>query len=241
MNKRILIIDSYSLLYKAFFGVRRMTASDGTPTNAVYGFVSMLSRLIKDYEPDYVFAAFDEGIPTFRHEVYADYKAGRDHMPEDMRSQIPIVMDILKAADIECLSCEGYEADDVIGSVASLCEKNSDKLFIVTGDRDSFQLVSDDVTVLYAKRGVSSLEAVDEEYIRNEYSLTPKKMIDLKALMGDSSDNIPGVKGIGEKTALSLLAEYGSLDGVYDNIERPSRSWLRPSHMREGHLLYSVY
>ena len=219
MNKRILIIDSYSLLYKAFFGVRRMTASDGTPTNAVYGFVSMLSRLIKDYEPDYVFAAFDEGIPTFRHEVYADYKAGRDHMPEDMRSQIPIVMDILKAADIESLSCEGYEADDVIGSVASLCEKNSDKLFIVTGDRDSFQLVSDDVTVLYAKRGVSSLEAVDEEYIRNEYLLTPKKMVDLKALMGDSSDNIPGVKGIGEKTALTLLTEYGSLDGVYDNIE----------------------
>ena len=219
MNKRILIIDSYSLLYKAFFGVRRMTASDGTPTNAVYGFVSMLSRLIKDYKPDYVFAAFDEGVPTFRHEVYADYKAGRDHMPEDMRSQIPIVMDILKAADIESLSYEGYEADDVIGSVATLCEKNSDKLYVVTGDRDSFQLVSGDVTVLYAKRGVSSLVDVNEEYIRNEYSLTPKKMIDLKALMGDSSDNIPGVKGIGEKTALSLLSEYGSLDGVYDNIE----------------------
>ncbi|MCR4723297.1 MAG: DNA polymerase I [Eubacteriales bacterium] len=219
MNKRILIIDSYSLLYKAFFGVRRMTASNGTPTNAVYGFISMLSRLIKDYEPDYVFAAFDEGVPTFRHEAYADYKAGRDHMPEDMRVQIPIVMDILKASYIECLSCEGYEADDVIGSVAALCEKNSDKLFVVTGDRDSFQLVSGDVTVLYAKRGVSNLMAVDEEYIRNEYSLTPKKMIDLKALMGDSSDNIPGVKGIGEKTALSLLIEYGSLDGVYENIE----------------------
>lgn len=220
MNRKILIIDSYSLLYKAFYGVRAMSSPEGIPTNAIYGFVSMLSRLIKDYSPGYVFASFDASKQTFRHDIYEQYKAGRDHMPEDLRSQIPIVEQILDRAKIERISMEGYEADDIIGSMAQYAADNSDNLVIVTGDRDSFQLAGENITIIYAKRGVSDTVTVNEEYLKNTYSLTPEGMIDLKALMGDSSDNIPGVKGIGEKTALSLLEKYGSLDGIYKNIEQ---------------------
>lgn len=219
MNKNIIVIDTMSLLYKAFYGVRPMHSSDSTPTNAVYGFMNMLIKLISDIKPDYIFAASDASKVTFRSEMYSQYKAGRQAMPDEMRVQIPIVQSILEACKIKFLSHEGYEADDIIGYLATLAERENDKLTIVTGDRDSFQLSSENVCILYAKRGVSDTVSVTPEYIKETYNLEAKQLIDLKALMGDKSDNIPGVAGVGEKTALGLLYSYKSLDGVYENIE----------------------
>lgn len=218
MNKKILIVDSFSLLYKAFYGVRPMHSSDGTPTNAVYGFVNMLIKIINEKEPDYVFASFDADKKTFRNELFADYKAGRQQMPEELREQIPIVQEFLKRAQISVLAQKGYEADDIIGRMSFLCENNGDDLTVVTGDRDSFQLAGKHVKILYARKGVSDTVEVTPEYIKETYGLSPRQLIDLKALMGDKSDNIPGVGGVGEKTALSLVQKYGSLDGVYENL-----------------------
>ena len=219
MNKSIFVIDAYSLLYKAFFGVRPMHSTDGTPTNAIYGFVNMLVKLTKDHSPDYMFAAFDAGKHTFRHELYKDYKAGRQQMPEELRAQVPIVVELLKAAGVAFLECKDYEADDIIGYVSALSEKNGDHTTVITGDRDSFQLVGDSTEIMYAKKGVSDTVNVDKKYLADTYGLTPIQMIDLKALMGDKSDNIPGIAGIGEKTALGLIHDYNSLDGVYKNID----------------------
>ena len=219
MDRKIIAIDYMSLLYKAFYGVRPMHSSDGTPTNAVYGFLNMFLKLLSDHEPDCIFVASDESRHTFRTDIYSDYKGGRDAMPEDMRLQVPVLIDILRAAGVKFISAEGYEADDIIGFIATQAEKNSDRLTIVTGDRDSFQLASDDVSILYAKRGVSDTVDVTPEYIREEYGLAPKQLIELKALMGDKSDNIPGVAGVGEKTALELIKTYSSVDGVYENID----------------------
>ena len=219
MDKKIIAIDYMSLLYKAFYGVRPMHSSDGTPTNAVYGFLNMFLKLISDHEPDCIFVASDESRHTFRTDIYPEYKGGRDAMPEDMREQVPVLIDILTSAGVKFISAEGYEADDIIGFIAAQAEKNSDKLTIVTGDRDSFQLASDSVTVLYAKRGVSDTVEVTPGYIMEEYGLAPKQLIELKALMGDKSDNIPGVAGVGEKTALELIRTYSSVDGVYENID----------------------
>lgn len=219
MNKNIIVIDTMSLLYKAFYGVRPMHTSNGTPTNAVYGFMNMLTKLISEQKPDFIFAASDAGKVTFRTEMYDGYKAGREETPEELREQIPIVQSILEACNIKFLAHSGYEADDIIGYLATLAQRGNDYLTVVTGDRDSFQLASENVSILYAKRGVSDTVSVTPEYIKETYNLTPNQLIDLKALMGDKSDNIPGVAGVGEKTALNLLAEYGSLDGVYENIE----------------------
>ncbi len=220
MNRKILIVDSFSLLYKAFYGVRPMHSSDGTPTNAVYGFANMLIKLINEKNPDYVFAPFDEDKKTFRNELYADYKAGRQQMPEELREQIPIVQELLKRAQISVLSKKGYEADDIIGRMSLVCEEKGDELTIVTGDRDSFQLAGEHVSILYARKGVSDTVEVTPEYIKETYGISPRQLIDLKALMGDKSDNIPGVSGVGEKTALSLVQKYGSLDGVYENLDQ---------------------
>ncbi|MBO7701266.1 MAG: DNA polymerase I, partial [Eubacteriaceae bacterium] len=219
MNRKIIAIDYMSLLYKAFYGVRPMHSSDGTPTNAVYGFLNMFLKLLNDHQPDCIFVASDESRHTFRTDIYSDYKGGRDAMPEDMRQQVPLLIDILRSAGVKFISAEGYEADDIIGFIATQAEKNSDRLTIVTGDRDSFQLASDSVSILYAKRGVSDTVDVTPGYIMEEYGLAPKQLIELKALMGDKSDNIPGVAGVGEKTALDLIRTYSSVDGVYENID----------------------
>ncbi len=219
MDKNIYIIDAYSLLYKAFYAVRPMHSTDGTPTNAIYGFMNMLIKLINEHSPDYLFAAFDAGKHTFRHELFNEYKAGRQQMPEELKAQIPIVIELIKEAGIAFLECKDYEADDIIGYVCSLSEKNKDHTTVVTGDRDSFQLVSDYATIMYAKKGVSDTVNVDKDYLEETYGLSAPQMIELKALMGDKSDNIPGINGIGEKTALGLIKEYKSLDGVYENID----------------------
>ncbi len=216
---KIVLIDAYSLIYKAYFGVRPMHSADGTPTNAIYGFMNMLLKLNSDESPDMTIAAFDYSKVTFRTQMFSDYKAGRESMPEELSLQLPIIMDILEKAGVVILKKEGYEADDIIGSISKQAAESGYEAIIVTGDRDSFQLVMDNVEVHYAKKGVSDIVIVNKDYIFENYKVTPPQLIDIKALMGDKSDNIPGVKGIGEKTAISLIETYGSVDGVYENID----------------------
>ena len=219
--KKLLIIDSNSLINRAFYGVRFLSARDGTPTNAVYGFFMTLMKLFDDYSPDYVCAAFDLKAPTFRHKMYKEYKAQRKPMPDGLKVQIPIAKDILKAMDICVLEKEGFEADDIIGTVSAICEQNGIECLIATGDKDDLQLASDMTKILLTvtKQGNTETDCVDSAAVFERYGVTPTEFIDVKALMGDSSDNIPGVRGIGEKTAASIIAKAHSIENLYENIE----------------------
>lgn len=211
-----LVIDGNSILNRAFYGIRVLTNSRGVATNAVTGFMNTLLMLEKDVQPDMIAVAFDLKAPTFRHKMYDGYKANRKGMPEDLAQQLPYMKKIIKAMGIAIIEKEGYEADDIIGTISAACADKRIHCTVSTGDRDSFQLVNDYVTVRLAKTkgDIYYTPGVIEE----EYGVTPKQMIEVKALMGDTSDNIPGVPGIGEKTALSLIKEFTSVDGVYKNI-----------------------
>ena len=200
--------------------MRYLSAKDGTPTNAIYGFLNILLKLIKEQEPDYICAAFDVKAPTFRHKQYEGYKAQRKPMPEGLAAQMPLAKDVLRAMGVTILEKEGYEADDIIGTVARLCEESEISCFIATGDKDDLQLASDKTKVILTvtKSGYNETIIYDDKAVKEKYHVTPTEFIDVKALMGDSSDNIPGVPGIGEKTALSLIKEFASVDGVYENI-----------------------
>ncbi|MBR4305846.1 MAG: DNA polymerase I, partial [Ruminiclostridium sp.] len=214
---KFLIIDGNSILNRAFYGIRVLTNSRGVPTNALTGFTNTLLMLKKDIAPDLVAVSFDLKAPTFRHKRYDGYKANRKGMPDELAAQLPYIKEIIRYMGIAILEKEGYEADDIIGTVSAICKRNDVECFISTGDRDSFQLVNDKVTVRLAKTKGDILYT--PEVIFEEYGVTPRQMIEVKALMGDSSDNIPGVQGIGEKTALSLIKDFGSVDGVYENID----------------------
>lgn len=220
MGKRIFLIDGHSLLHRAFHGVPSLTTREGVHTNGVYGFALMLFRLLDDYEPDAIFVAFDTSEPTFRHEKFADYKATRKKMPDELRPQVGLIKEVLDAWGIPRLELAGYEADDIIGTAAKLGEKEGHSVFIVTGDRDALQLVSDDVQVLFTKKGTQDLDAMDPQALKEAYELKPGQIPDLKGLMGDSSDNIPGVPGVGEKTALKLLKRHESVDRLYEELEQ---------------------
>jgi len=211
-----LIIDGNSILNRAFYGIRVLTNSRGVATNAVTGFMNTLLMLEKDVDPDMIAVAFDLKAPTFRHKMYDGYKANRKGMPEDLAQQLPYMKKIITAMGITIIEKEGFEADDIIGTVSAACADKKIPCTVSTGDRDSFQLVNDYVTVRLAKTKGDIYYTPD--VIMEEYGVTPKQMIEVKALMGDSSDNIPGVAGIGEKTALSLIKEFASVDGVYENI-----------------------
>jgi len=216
MKKKLLAIDGNSILNRAFYGVRPLTTKDGFYTHALYGMITMISRQAEALKPDYCAVAFDLKAPTFRHEMYGAYKAGRRPMPEELAMQLPVAKELLKALGYSVLELAGYEADDILGTLASMCEEADCEAYILTGDRDSLQLISDHVHVLLA----TNAETVDMDEARffEKYGVSSKVFVDVKALMGDSSDNIPGVPGIGEKTALKLIAEYGSLDGVYEQL-----------------------
>lgn len=211
-----LVIDGNSILNRAFYGIRVLTNSRGVATNAVTGFMNTLLMLEKDVQPDMIAVAFDLKAPTFRHKMYDGYKANRKGMPEDLAQQLPYMKKIIKAMGITIIEKEGFEADDIIGTVSAVCADKKIPCTVSTGDRDSFQLVNDYVTVRLAKTKGDIYYTPD--VIMEEYGVTPKQMIEVKALMGDTSDNIPGVPGIGEKTALSLIKEFASVDGVYENI-----------------------
>lgn len=213
------LIDGNSLFYRTFYAIREMSNSKGVPTNAIYGFVNILVKIQEEYQPDYLGVAFDLKGPTFRHLAYGDYKGGRQKMPELLAEQFLLLKELLKKMDIAIIELEGFEADDIIGTLATIGSEKGIQTEIITGDRDAFQLVGPNIKVLYTKKGISQLEEVDEAWINTQYGLTPKELIDLKALMGDKSDNIPGIAGIGEKTAIKLLQQYGTLEKMYENIE----------------------
>lgn len=218
MQKRLFLIDGNSLINRAFYALPPLTNASGEPTNAVYGLTQMLFRLREDYSPDQILVTFDVSGPTFRHDQFEEYKANRKGMPDDLRSQIPVMKELLDKLGINRLELQGYEADDLLGTVAKQGESEGYEVFIVTGDRDAFQLISSRTSVLFTKRGITETELVNEETLRKNYGLTPSQVIDLKGLMGDSSDNIPGVPGVGEKTALRLLESYHSMEGVYAHL-----------------------
>ena len=221
---KLLILDGNSVINRAFFGVRPLTTREGLYTHAIYGFLNILERMEKEEQPDAVCVSFDLHGPTFRHLRYEGYKATRHGMPEELAQQMPVMKDVLRAMNIPIYECQGWEADDVIGTVGKICSNNGWECVVVTGDRDSLQLIDDNVHVklVISKPGQTTATLYNEEKFREEYGFEPKKLIDLKALMGDSSDNIPGVAGVGPKTATELLLKFGSLDGVYENLSDPS-------------------
>ena len=214
---KLLILDGNSVINRAYYGVKPLTTRDGLFTHAIYGFLNILDRMEKEEQPEAICVAFDLKGPTFRHLRYDGYKATRHGMPEELAQQMPIMKEVLAAMNIPIYTAQGWEADDIIGTVGRICGQEDWECVIVTGDRDSLQLIDEHVTVMLET--TKGNIRFDKAKFIEEYGFEPKKLIDLKALMGDSSDNIPGVKGIGEKTAKNLLLEFGSLDGVYENLD----------------------
>lgn len=217
---KLLVIDGNSIINRAYYGIKLLSTKDGVYTNAVFGFLNMMKRFEDMCSPDAVAVAFDVHAPTFRHKMYDAYKAGRHAMPDELRSQMPIVKNLLHLLGIKTIECEGWEADDILGTLAARCREEGNECFIATGDRDSLQLAHGGVKVLLAK--TKSTDVMDEQAIAVEYGVTPQQLIQVKALQGDSSDNIPGVTKVGPKTALDLIARFKTLDGVYENIDDES-------------------
>lgn len=217
---KILAIDGNSILNRAFYGIKLLTTKDGRFTNGIYGFMNIFYKLTEEVSPDGTVVAFDLKAPTFRHKMYDGYKAGRKGMPPELAQQMPVLKELLKSLGYKIVETEGFEADDILGTVASLCTAD-DMCYIATGDRDSFQLIRDNVTVLlpHTKMGRTQTEVYDTARIMEEYGVTPPQMIDIKALQGDSSDNIPGVAGVGPKTAGDLIKKFGSVEYIYENLE----------------------
>ena len=222
---KLVLVDGNSIMNRAFYGImgsRMLTTKDGKYTNAVYGFLAILFKLLEDIDPQYLVVAFDLKAPTARHKMYEGYKANRKGMPEELVEQMPIIKDILRAMNIDIVEMEGYEADDILGTLSRYGEKNGLKVTILSGDRDTFQLATDKTTIRipHTKGGKTETDEFDEEKVIEKYGLKPRQLIDVKGLQGDSSDNIPGVPGVGEKTALSLIQRYGSIENLYDAIEK---------------------
>ena len=220
---RLLVIDGNSIANRAFYGIKLLTTKDGRYTNAIFGFLNIMNSLLRECEPDEVAVAFDLKHPTFRHEMYDGYKGTRHAMPDELAQQMPILKELLTDLGYRQVSAKGWEADDILGTLAAACEARRDDCFLATGDRDSLQLVSESTTVLLATSamGRSKTETMDLDAIHEKYGIEPKQLIEVKSLMGDTSDNIPGVKGIGEKTAMTLVKNFGTLDSVYDHLDSP--------------------
>ena len=218
---KLVILDGNSIVNRAFFGIRQLNAPDGTPTNGVYGFLAILQKLIDSEKPDSVCVTFDLKAPTFRHLRYEGYKAQRKGMPEELAVQMPVLKEVLDSMGIMRLEKEGYEADDLLGTVGRICEKEGWECRIVTGDKDSFQLISDTTHICHVKSRMGQTETKEytPELFREEYGFEPVHIVDLKALMGDSSDNIPGVAGVGEKTAMDLIQRYTTIDYIYEHLD----------------------
>ena len=221
MTDTLLLLDGHSLAYRAFFAlpVENFATTTGQPTNAVYGFTAMLINVLRDEKPSRVAVAFDRSEPTFRHEQYVEYKAGRTKAPDEFRSQVSLIFEVLDALGIRHLSAPGFEADDIIASLATQAEAEGCDVLIVTGDRDTFQLVSDKTTVLYNSRGVSDMRRYDPAGLQEKYGLTPAQYPDFAALRGDPSDNLPSIPGVGEKTATKWIVEYGSLENLVNRVD----------------------
>ena len=222
---KLVLIDGNSIINRAFYGImgnKMLMTEDGTYTNAVYGFLSILFKILDDIEPKYLAVAFDLKAPTKRHKMYDKYKANRKGMPDELASQMPILKNVLKSMNVCIIEKEGYEADDILGTLAKWGQKEKLDVTVLTGDRDSFQLIDTNIKVRIprTKMGKTEVEDYTIEKINEEYGLEPLDLIEVKGLMGDPSDNIPGVPGVGEKTALNLIKEYKNIDGVYENIDK---------------------
>ena len=219
MDKRLIIIDGNSIINRAFYALPEMTSKDGLKTNAIYGFTTMLFKIIDTYQPTHISVAFDRKAPTFRHLEFKEYKAGRKKMPDELREQFEPLKELLDKFNIHRLELDGYEADDIIGTVSKLGEENDYKVFIVTGDKDAIQLASNKTTTLITKKGVGEVEEYNFDSVMEKYEMTPTQFIDLKGLMGDKSDNIPGVPGIGEKTGIKLIKEFSSIENLVEHTD----------------------
>ncbi len=222
--KKLLILDANSIVNRGFYAVRPLTNKDGLNTNAIFGFLNIFFKYFDEINPDYIAAAFDVSAPTFRHKMYDGYKATRHKMPDELREQIPVLKDVLSAMNIPILELAGYEADDIIGTVSRICEEEDILCCVLTGDRDDLQLASEKthIHLVITRMGNTETTVYDDKKVIEKYGVTPEEFIDLKAIMGDSSDNIPGVKGIGEKGATALISAFHSIDGVYENIDDAS-------------------
>ena len=226
-NKKLMIIDGSSLVHRAFYALPLLTTKGGVFTNGVYGFLTMLYRIRDQEQPDYICVAFDRKGPTIRHKEYSDYKGTRDKTPSELSQQFPILKEILQNLGIKTVDMEDYEADDIAGTLARIGEEKGMEVLLVTGDKDYLQLATERSQVLITKKGISEMEGYDKARIVQDYGIDPKQFIDVKGLMGDKSDNIPGVPGIGEKTALKLVKEFGDMEGVYENIDSVSGKKLK--------------
>lgn len=233
-----MIIDGSSLLYRAFYALPTLTTKDGLFTNGVYGFLTMFYRVTQEYKPDYICVAFDRSGPTFRHKEFKDYKGTRQSTPSELSQQFPMIRSVLKAMGINTLDMDEYEADDIAGTLARMAKDKSIESILVTGDKDYLQLVDENTKVLITKKGISDMDLFDEDKINEEYGLEPKQLIDLKGLMGDKSDNIPGVPGIGEKTGLKLLKQYGNIENIYENLEDVSGKKLKENLIENESIAY---
>lgn len=234
--KKLLIIDGNSILNRAYYGIRMLNAPDGTPTNAVYGFLNIFFKCLEEEQVDMIAVAFDVKEKTFRHKMYDLYKAQRKPAPEDFLVQLPIIKDVLSKMNVCCIEKPGYEADDIIGTVASICDREKIECIILTGDKDDLQLASDNVKIklVITRMGKTETTLYSGKDVYEKYGVTPEEFIDVKALMGDTSDNIPGVKGIGEKTAFSLIQSYKSLDSIYSDVENIEASASVKNKLIEG-------
>ena len=234
MREKIVLIDGHSILNRAFYGIPDLTNSEGLHTNAIYGFINILLKILDEEKPDYLTVAFDVHQPTFRHEMYAEYKGTRKPMPHELREQVPVIKEVLKAMGICIIEKPGFEADDVLGTLAKKCEKQGILVSLVSGDRDLLQLASDFIKIRIPKtrRGTTEIEDYNTKDVIEKYQVTPAQIIDLKGLMGDSSDNIPGVPGIGEKTATKIIGKYSTVENAIEHIEE-----IMPKRARESFMV----
>ncbi|MFW6282249.1 MAG: 5'-3' exonuclease H3TH domain-containing protein, partial [bacterium] len=221
-KKTLFLLDGHSITHRAFYALPLLTNDEGEYTNAVFGFMRMFFSLIDEWEPDRMIVTFDKKAPTFRHKEYEEYKANRKKMPEELVPQIPMLQKTLEKLKIPLAAQEGYEADDLLGTLSKQAAEDDYKVFIVTGDKDALQLVSENVNVMYTRKGLSDLVLYNLDKVKDRYELPPEKLIDMKGLMGDSSDNIPGVPGIGEKTAIKLLKQFDSIEEILNNVDKVS-------------------
>ena len=218
-KKKIVLLDGNSLAYRAFFALPLLTNDHGIHTNAVYGFTMMLQNILAEEKPTHMLVAWDAGKTTFRHKTYGEYKGGRQKTPSELSEQFPYLRKMLDAYNIQQYELDEYEADDIIGTLSEIGDKEEAEVVVISGDKDLTQLASDNTTVFITRKGITDMEKYTPDHVMEKYGIKPLQIIDMKGLMGDASDNIPGVPGVGEKTALKLLAEYGSIENIYKSLD----------------------
>ena len=230
-DRKLVLIDGHSILNRAFYGVPDLTNAQGLHTNAVFGFLNIMFKILEEEQPDYLAVAFDVHAPTFRHQMYEEYKGTRKPMPEELRQQVPVMKDVLKAMGIVIVEQPGLEADDILGTLAKKAEAEGIRVALVSGDRDLLQIADQHIMIRIpkTKMGRTEIEDYYPEDVVKTYQVTPLQFIDLKALMGDSSDNVPGVPKVGQKTATELMVQYGSMDNIYAHVEEISKKSIRES------------